>query len=425
MRQHVRHNFVVNVTDAGFYGLGLSFASFVTVLPLFISTLTDSTLLVGMVSAIHSIGWFLPQLLTAKSVARLPRFRPMVLKMTLHERLPYFALAFIAWLAFGAINQQLALLLTFVIVIWQALGAGFTATAWQSMIAKIMPDHMRGTFYGVQSGVANLTGIGGAVLAGVILQTLPSPLDFTLCFALCGVSMLVSFGFLSSTREPAIEAPQETTLTWGGYGRKLMSILRENPNFRWFIIARMISQVATVGTAFYTIYVVRHLNVDEATVGVMTGVLGLAVTLATPMFGWLGDRFSHRLAYALGMLLAGLSALIALIAPSGAWFYLVFALIGMANGALWTSPMTLNVEFCSASERPYYIGLASTLVAPASLLVPLIGGLLADSAGIPVTFVLAIIGAVITALVLVFVVREPRHVHEVVQPTTYAAQAMD
>ncbi len=424
LRQHVRHNFAVNVTDAGFYGLGLSFASFSTILPLFVSTLTDSTLLIGMIGAVHSIGWFFPQLLTAKSVAQLPRFRPMVLKMTLNERIPYFLLALIAWLAVGVLNHELALILTFIVIIWQAFGAGLTATAWQSMVAKIMPDNMRGTFYGTQSSLANLAGIGGAILAGIILQTLPSPLDFTLCFALCGVSMMISLGFLSLTREPAIEPPKEMTMSWGAYGQKLMAILRENANFRWFIVARIIGQVGVVGAAFYTIYVVREFGVAEASIGVMTGVLSLAVTVATPFFGWLGDRYSHRNAFAVGMLLAGASAFVAFVAPSAAWFYLVFALMGAANGALWTSPMALNVEFCSESERPYYIGLASTLVAPMSLIAPIAAGLLADSAGIPATFMLAMIGAVLTAIVIAFVVREPKHVTHVVQPA-YAAQAMD
>ena len=98
--------------------------------------------------------------------------------------------------------------------------------------------------------------------------------------------------------------------------------------------------------------------------------------------------------------------------------------MGAANGALWTSPMALNVEFCSESERPYYIGLASTLVAPMSLAAPIVAGLLADSTGIPTTFVLATVGALTTAAVVAFVVREPRHVLSPVQPT-YAAQAMD
>ena len=48
IRQNTRHNFTVNIADAAFFGLGLGFASFVTVIPLFVNTLTQSTILIGL-----------------------------------------------------------------------------------------------------------------------------------------------------------------------------------------------------------------------------------------------------------------------------------------------------------------------------------------------------------------------------------------
>lgn len=56
LRKHFRYNFIINVLDGGFFGSALGFASFVTVLPLFVSTLTDSAILIGLASAIHSVG---------------------------------------------------------------------------------------------------------------------------------------------------------------------------------------------------------------------------------------------------------------------------------------------------------------------------------------------------------------------------------
>ena len=424
IRQNVRHNFAVNVLDGGFYGFALSFASFVTVLPLFISTLTDSTLLVGLIASIHSIGWFFPQLLTARHVGRMKRYRPMVVFLTLQERLPYFPLAIVAWLAVGSLDKSVALFLTFFIVIWQSLGAGLTATPWQSMIAKVMPENWRGTFYGMQSALANLCGMGGAIAAGLILKELPSPLDFTLCFLLCGIFMMVSLPFLAWTREPAVEAPPENMLSWREFAAKLIAIIRANRNYRWFVAARMLAQLAVVGSAFYTIYAVRHFGMDEGTAGIMTGVLMLAQTLSNPLIGWLGDRLSHRTMYAVGVLMAGGSGIVALIAPSLSWFYVVFALIGAANAALWTTPMAFIVEFGAENERPYYIGLTNTLVAPASLIIPLVGGWLADAVGFNATFVLAGVGGIAAALMLQFIVREPRRRAIAPQPT-FAAQSMD
>jgi hypothetical protein len=93
-----RFNFIVNVLDGGFFGSAIGFASFITVIPLFVDTMTDSALLIGLIPAIHSVGWQLPQLFTANRVARLRRYKPMVLFMTIHERLPFFGLGLVAWL---------------------------------------------------------------------------------------------------------------------------------------------------------------------------------------------------------------------------------------------------------------------------------------------------------------------------------------
>jgi len=62
--------------DGAFFGLAIGFASFVTVLPLYVRTMTSSAILIGLVPAIHSVGWQFPQLFTARRVAKQKRFKP-------------------------------------------------------------------------------------------------------------------------------------------------------------------------------------------------------------------------------------------------------------------------------------------------------------------------------------------------------------
>src|SRR5215510_4710608 len=97
LRANVRHNFAVNIMDAVFFGLAaLGLASTVTVIPLFLNTLTDSTVLIGLITSLQTIGWTFPQLLTASYVAKLKRYKPLVVFMTIHERWPYFGLMLVA-----------------------------------------------------------------------------------------------------------------------------------------------------------------------------------------------------------------------------------------------------------------------------------------------------------------------------------------
>lgn len=405
-RDHTRFNMAMNISDGAFFGAATGFASFVTIIPLFVSTLTGSALIIGLISAIHAVGWQLPQLLTANRVARLRRFKPMVLLMTLNERLPFAGLALVAWFA-PDLGAAKALWLTLALLIWQGLGGGLTATAWQSMIGKIIPARRRGTFFGVQAAAANLFASGAAVLAGVILGRIDSPLDWTLCFGLASVTMMISWGFLAQTREESAEpaaSPASQREFWGGVG----GVLRNDPNFCWFLLTRFVSQFATMASAFYTVYAVRRFGLGEETIGVLAAVFMISQTVANPLMGWLGDRFGHRLMMEGGAVAAGASALIAWLAPGPAWFFLAFALAGVANVAFWTTALAITLEFGTLEQRPVYIGLANTMTAPGTILAPLLGGWLADTAGYGGTFAIAVAGAIATFAVVRLLVRDPR-----------------
>lgn len=405
---HVRFNFVVNVLDGSFFGLALGVASFVTVIPLFVDQMTDSTTLIGLVSALHSIGWQLPQLLTASHVARLRRFKRMVMFMTIHERWPFFALALLA-LLMPTLGPEVSLLLTVVLVAWQSFGGGFTATAWQSMIAKLLPNHVRGLFYGVQSGMANLMSSGGAVLAGAILSGLDSPEDFALCFFLAGIAMVVSGVFLASTREwtspPRQDAPEPGT---SALLDNLRDILRVDANFRWFVLARGFMQIAGLGMGFYTIYATRRFDMDVAVAGLLTGILMLGQTIASPILGRLGDAYGHRLVFIVGAMILFVGSALAWVAPALSWFYVIFALAGIGNAALWGPTNAIIADFSDERRRPFYIGLTNTLIAPITMLAPIVGGALADGFGFEATFAISALGGGLSLFILLFNFKEPR-----------------
>ncbi len=402
---NLRHNYIYNVLDGAFFGLALGFTSFVTVIPLFVSTLTDSAVLIGLIPAIHNMGWQLPQLIIANRVSQQSRYKPMVLMITLQERLPFLVLALVAWLI-PVIGARTALIFTFILLIWQGLGGGFTANAWQSMIAKIMPPDRRGTFYGVQSAAANLLASLSAIAAGYLLNVLDSPLDFTVCFLLTSLAMGISWLALAQTREPETP-PANPPIGQKEFWRKLVVILKRDANFRWFLTMRMLSQFALMGFAFYTVYAVQILGMNEFTVGILTSVLMGTQIIANPIMGWIGDRWSHRALMAIGALAASLSGVIAWAAPDPYWFFPVFILAGIANVSVWTVGLAMILNFGDEHERPAYIGLANTLIAPATIIAPLLGGWLAQRSGYPVAFIASAIAGVATAIILYLFVRDP------------------
>lgn len=418
LQKNLKHNFTVGVGDGAFFGMGLGFASTVTVVPLFVDSLTDATILIGLVASIQQIGWNLPQLLTANFVAKLRRYLPMVMMMTFQERWPFLGLALVA-LAVPYISTTLALILTYLMLCWFAFGGGFTATAWQSMIAKIMPPHRRGTFWGIQSGAASIGIALGGFLAGLLLTVGTYPHNFAVTFFLAFAVMMISMTFLSMTREPVREVEEEVRQRRISV-RYYRDIWNRDANLRAFIGARSLSNIAHMCTAFYTVYGVRQFEMSEATAGVMLAVMTLAQTAAGPILGGLGDKWGHRRVIAAGAVSMAMSALVAMAAPSTEWLYLAFAFGGFGHSAFWTIGMAMTVDFGTEQERPYYIGLVNTLIAPSAMIAPLVGGLLVDLFSFNVTFAVAAAASFATAAVLLWIVREPRALTADLQPAVAA-----
>lgn len=408
VRRNLRFNFIVGLLDGGTFGLGMGFGSFAAIIPLFVHHLTDSALLIGLVPAIHNMGWQLPQLLTAGWIARLSRYKPLTLALTIHERLPFLGLAIIALLLPGS-NKTIALILTFVMLVWQGFGAGMAANPWTNLVSKVIPQELHGTFFGTQSAAFNgLAGVS-AVAASAILTALESPRSFSLCFALTFVFMALSFVFLALTREPDLPLPPRENPQTGNFLQDSRRILRGNPNFRTFLGVRVLSHFAGMGFAFYVIYAVRRFGMSDAAAAVLVAFLLVGQVVLSPVMGRLGDLWSHRGIMSVGALGASLSAVLAWKAQSPSWMYAVFLLESVAIVAIWTIPLALSVSFArDAVERPIYIGLSNTIPAPAAILAPAIGGWIADSAGFDTMFIVSACAGVAMAIALWFFLEDPK-----------------
>ncbi|HMV29203.1 MAG TPA: MFS transporter [Anaerolineales bacterium] len=406
IRKDLKHNVTAGLWDGSLFGVALGFASFGTILPLFVATMTQSATLIGLVPAIHSAGWLFPQLFTASHVSRLRQLKRTVLLNTIHERVPFLGFAAVA-LLLPIVGVNAGLLLTFLLLIWQGLGGGFTANAWTSMVSKIIPPESRGTFFGMQAGLANLFISGSAIAAGYLLNALASPWDFAVCFFIASIFFALSWFALAATREPEDTEkfiPEEKSHFWDDAKK----VLSRDTNFNWFLIARILSQFATMGFSFYIIYALREFNMTEVVAGYLTATLTISQTIANIGMGWIGDRVGHRVMLIIGAFSAFLSALLAWNAASIAWFYPIFILTGLANVSMWTISMTMTVDFGNETDRPIYIGLSQTLTAPATIIAPILGGWIADSAGFVPTFTISTILSLVMVGILIFLVKDPR-----------------
>ena len=112
VKKNFKRNFFANLLDAAFWFFGESFAAAYTIMPVFLSTLTDSPILIGLVPALEAAGWFLPQLFLAKTLEGRNRRMPIVRIFGIFDRVPFIFLALGAFLI-PQVNKQTALVMIF------------------------------------------------------------------------------------------------------------------------------------------------------------------------------------------------------------------------------------------------------------------------------------------------------------------------
>jgi len=403
VQQH-RFNFTVNILDGAMFGMALGFASFSTVIPLFISSLSDSAILIGMVSAVHVLGWQLPQLFIAPWLARKTYFKPLVMVSTLQERLPFLGLAVVAFLI-PTIGNTWGIVLAFLMLTWQAIGGGFTANPWQLMIHKIIFPEVLTTFFGMQAAAMNLLAAAGAVISGLLLDRIPYPHNYALTFLIASFWLAISYAFLNATREPEGEHPfseQNSPSLW----KSMITIFQTDPNFIAVLGVRILGTFGMMASSFYSVYAVNQLGASKTEAGILTSVLMISSVVMNLFLGWLADHWSHRKVLEIGVMAMFLSAILAALAPSFTWFYPVMFFTGISNTAMWTIMMAYVLTFGEERQKPLYVGMANTLITPFTFTAPILGGWLANSFGYPATFWASSAAAIFCLIILHFFVRE-------------------
>jgi MFS family permease len=407
-----RWNFTVMGLDYSLFVVALSFTSVYGVLPLLVHHLTTSNLALGFIATVRAIGSSLPPIMVAAYTERLHRKKPFLLAMTTIERLPYPVLALLIPLL--ATSHPILLLWLFFALI--GLGTWFGGVglpAWLDLISRMLPADWRGRFFGFAAALGGALSVAGAALAAFLLERFVWPTNFALCFGCTGICLVISFLFIASGREPAAtEPPESRDQHAGGYWRQLPGILRADPNFTRYLVATALISASGMATSFYTIDAKRTLQLSDAAAGVFAVVLLASSTLGNIIWGYLGDHLGHKRVVVSGGFCTGLAAVVALLVRDSGLgllgFGLVFLLVGLATSGLQLAAFTFVVDFAPAARRPTYVGLANLANVPFTAGAPLVGGIIADHAGYPAVFALALVLAFAGTLLVQRSVTDPR-----------------
>lgn len=400
-------NYAIFFADSFGYPLAFSLISPTTIMPLLLTKLGASNLAIGMLPALASLGAFLPGLLSAAYLQKIPVKKHMLVVFGMVER------AFVLSMALGLMLWAASR--PHVVVIWilaswtmMNLVAGIILPAFHSMMAKCIRPEQRGGMIGWSGALAGIGGVFAAQAAGAVLSRMPFPVNYsTLFVAAFGILSATILPFLA-TREPADHTPEELRSV-GQYVRDAMGAVRSNKGYSFAISALSVMSFALMAASFYSTHAVRNLGADEIEVARFAAITVGASVVSFPVLGRIADRHGHKRVLQVAAMGFAIAAALALASSSvnGISAVLVFASLGSTGLAV--SQNVIWAEFApSHADVPMYTAVSLLFLMPFRVAAPVMAGWIADAWGFPAMFWVALVAGATAFAILHAAVPEPR-----------------
>jgi len=403
MGRYRRRNFAFLVADGATFAFAISLLSEVTIIPAFISALTGSSLLVGLVAATFAIGHFLPQLVGAHLVLGRARRKPLFLGIVIAERVGILAIALSATLI-GAAPPNLVIVLFFAAFAFYAITTGLIGPVYGDFVAKALTKS-RGVFFGTVQLIGGILGFSAALWAESVLKEEGFPGGTQIVFWVSFVLSFLSIFFVAGLKEepyPLVEArpPFLTTL------RKIPGIVVGDRNYGRFLLARAFLALSTLGVGFVVVNGLRGVLVPSDA-ALLAAVFILSQAVVGFGLGMVGNFRGWRVVVITGGIFILCGMVGATFAESLSAYIGVFILLGGANAVTVIGDPNMSIEMSPTDKTGLYLGTTSTLLAPFFIAGPLLAGALEPAVGFTSIFVTASALALV-GLVLAWRVQEPR-----------------
>lgn len=397
---HARTAFVLGVVNGVLFNFAYAFVDPTTVLPVFVSELTGSTVAVGLISLLAVGGWMVPQLLAANFLQARSRDMPTYWAAAVVRVFCWPGIAVSAYL-FAATRPSVALLAFLLFFGLSTSCGGVSEVAFMGVVGKTIPPTRLGRFFGMRQ-------IGGgmlAVLAGIIVRQMlrdggSLPGNYLWLFVIASIMFAAAWLCFSFVPEPQQREPRPR-MPMAQFLLRAVSIVETNRDFRRLLVARLLMGSALLAAPFYAVYCRAELGAPRQMLGSYISAQMLGSIVSNALWVPLSDRSGNRLLLivaAVGtVLMAGLGGAFSI----GTWkaaqnmYLLVFFLLGAVSAGGFMGVTNYLLEVAPEQERPTYVGAMNTFAAVTGAL-PLVAGKLIELTGYPPVFLLAAICAVLS-----------------------------
>jgi len=339
-----------------------------------------SNLAIGLLAAAP----FLSQLLQVPAVIlieKLRRRRAIAVWSSVIGRTALAGMALAALAPATGVGITGLVVMQFVFCAMGAIGG----CAWNAWLRDLVPDRRLGSVVARRTRYGAIVGMIAGILAAIALdQTKGNPANasaaFAALYAAAFISGLISAALVARIPEPAM-APAATV----HLGQMLRAPLRDK-NFRRVTFFLGSWQFAVnLASPFFTVYLLRQLNLDITLVMMMSVASQLANIFTLRIWGTLADRFSNKsvLAVAAPVFLACIGSFAIASQIDAGWgliAYLVIlhAVMGVASAGVTLATANIVLKLSPKGEAAAWLASSALVTALAAGAAAILGGVFAE-----------------------------------------------
>lgn len=323
---------------------------------------------VGILSSAPNFFIILSQIFAGKYIEKRGG-KAVTISLALIQRIIWLLIAFIPFIFF-----QEKLWIFIILVVFSQVFLSLANTAWSSWMGNLVPEKIRGSYFGKRSTIVSIFSFSTTLLAGWILGLTSSLIGFSIIFFFAFVFGLISYSFLVKIPEVGYEEMES---------KKRLSIIeflkefKKYRNFHPFTRhMSLISFAVALASPFFTVYMLNVLKIGYEWYGVIIASETLTRILMLRYWGKLSDKFGDRTIMSLCNILLIFYPFFFLFAANPLHLILISIFSGIAWSGFDLTSFNYLLDVTPPEKRPSYIANYKISVGLALFLGPLTGGFL-------------------------------------------------
>jgi len=252
----------------------------------------------------------------------------------------------------------------------------FANTAWSSWMGNLVPEKIRGSYFGKRNTIQSVFSFSTTLLAGWLLGLTKSLLGFSLVFFLAFAFGIVSYFYLRKMPDADYKRMEKNR------NIKVLDFLKEfkkYSNFYPFTFhMSLLSFAVNLASPFFTVYMLSVMGVGYEWYGIIVASEILTRVLMLRYWGKLSDKFGDRTIMSLCNILIVFYPFLFLFVASPFHLILVSIFSGIAWSGFDLTSFNYLLDVTPPDKRPSYIANYKVSTGTALFLGPLIGGFLSQ-----------------------------------------------